>query len=185
MGPQRGKRELAPTPSCSVCPPSLTLDSWGAAARLAEQARSVSSCWPVVIRKSPFTSSLHTLPLHTPPPADTSHREPFVSPTQQQVCSRLALVKEKAPPLGKKELLIGITGQLGARAEPASSQVGGAVGVGWPSAVDGEGQGRKYSRQRQLRLGSGALFLSEGLPAVRSALTGGLRPPVTVLWCPR
>lgn len=92
----------------------------------------MSSCWPVVIRKSPFTSSLHTrtLPLHTPPPVDTSHREPFVSPTQQQVCSRPALAKEKAPPLGKNERLIRITGQLGARAEPAHSQVGGA---GWPS----------------------------------------------------
>lgn len=72
----------------------------------------MSSCWPVVIRKSPFTSSLHTrtLPLHTPPPVDTSHREPFVSPTQQQVCSRPALAKEKAPPLGKNERLIRITG---------------------------------------------------------------------------
>lgn len=84
-------------------------------------------------KKSPFTSSLHTLPLHTPPPADTSHREPFVSPTQQQVCSRPALAPEKAPPLGKNELLIGIPAELGAelgaRAEPASSQVGGAAGA--------------------------------------------------------
>lgn len=61
----RGGGELLPTPSSFLCPPSLTLDSWGAASRPAEQAWSVSSCWPVVIRKSPFTSSLHTLPLHT------------------------------------------------------------------------------------------------------------------------
>lgn len=131
---------LLSTPISFLLPPSLTLDSWGAASRPAEQAWSVSSCWPVVIRKSPFTSSLHTLPLHTPPPVDTSHREPFVSRTQQQVCSGPALARKKAPPLGKNELLIGITGQLGARAEPASSQVGGAAGArlalcgtrGWP-----------------------------------------------------
>lgn len=125
----------------------------------------MSSCWPVVIRKSSFTSSLHThtLPLPRTPPTESPLCAPHNSKSVlgQSWPKRKPLLLEKKKK--KNERLIGITGQLGARAEPACSQVGGAAGPGWPSAMDGNGQRRKYSGQRQLRLGSRAPLFSEGL----------------------
>lgn len=113
----------------------------------------MSSCWPALVRKNSFTSSPHTctLALHNPSCGHLPQRT-LCAPTQQPVCSRPALAKEKAPPLREKKK------QRSWHSKPARStcktcgfQVGGAA---------------TCCGQRQLRLGSGAPFLDEAWPTV-------------------
>lgn len=64
----------------------------------------LSSCWPGVVRKNSFTISPHTctLALHNPSCGHLPQRT-LCAPTQQPVCSRPPLAKEKAPPLREKK----------------------------------------------------------------------------------
>lgn len=98
----------------------------------------MSSCRPVVVRKNSFTSSLHTctLALRSPSCGHLPQRA-LCALTQQPVCSRPALAKEKAPPLReKKKQRVGKASQLGARGRPVASKW-----EGQPHALDRGGSG--------------------------------------------
>lgn len=167
--------ELLPTPSSFPCPPSLTLDSWGATS-------SVSSCCPAVIKRAhspaPYTPFPCTHPLLRTPPTESPLCPPHNSKSVlgQPWPQRKPLLLEKTS--YSLESQPSLEQSLEHVRNLPAAKWEGPLGPGWPSAAEGDGHRKKYSGHRQLRLGARAPFLREGLLAVHSALTGGLWPPM-------